>query len=198
MDTSVLFRRSVIAALGLGALALGAMMLEGVLTEGPVFKGQNSASPAAHAKDPIALIPVGQRPAVDNFLLIKDAQDPIPVTQMIGNTPALLHFWATWCGPCLPELPGVDRLAQRMGDRLQIIAVSMDRDGVKAARQFFDQHHLKTLTPFGASADGASPEALPASILLDKHGKVAWATVGAHPWESDDLDKAVAQLNAER
>lgn len=192
MNTLILFRRSVIAALGLGAVIFGATLFEG----GGHRQGAQTPS-AARAKDPITLIPIDQRVAVDNFLLIKGTQDPMPVAQMIGHAPVLLHFWATWCGPCLPELPGIDRVAMRMGDRMQIMAVSMDRDGVKAARQFFDQHHLNALTPYGASADGASPQALPTSILLDTHGRVAWTVVGAHHWDGDDLEQAIARLTAE-
>jgi hypothetical protein len=93
-------------------------------------------------------------------------------------------------------MPQVDALAARLAPKFKVIAISLDRDGIAASTQFFSQHHLETLKPVGATADSPNPEGLPTSMLVDRHGRVAWSAMGAHPW-GDDIDKAVDQLNAE-
>lgn len=202
MDALLFFRRGAIAAVGLAAIVFGLMVLIGHRADQD--GGLPSATPetlnaealTAKAKAPIVLTPIDQRPLADRYELMAGSQPAQPIGQLVGDAPVLLHFWATWCGPCIPEMPKIDAMAARMGAKLKVIAVSMDRDGVAAAGQFYAQHHLAALAPYGATADSPSPQGLPTSMLLDRHGRVAWIAMGAHPW-GDDLDQAVAQLTAE-
>src|SRR5258708_4074324 len=52
----------------------------------------------------------------------------------------VVNLWATWCGPCVQEMPSLDRAQQKFGDRLQILAISEDRRGASAVRPFLESH----------------------------------------------------------
>lgn len=111
----------------------------------------------------------------------------------------LLNFWATWCGPCIYEMPLLDRLAARGDTWLAILAVSIDRDGGAAVAPFVRDHHLTHLAIYldpdqrlgsltaGHAAAGALPLwALPISYVIDKRGRLIGFVPGAAEWDSPE------------
>ncbi|MFT5719985.1 MAG: thiol-disulfide isomerase/thioredoxin [Motiliproteus sp.] len=89
----------------------------------------------------------------------------------------LLNLWATWCPPCLRELPALDRLQQRLGsEHFEVVAVALDRRGYAGAREFFDKLNIKHLTLYHGSTDAFAAEfpvdLFPASFLIDSQGRV--------------------------
>src|SRR4030095_2427591 len=91
--------------------------------------------------------------------------------EQFGSKVVLLNLWATWCAPCLKELPSLDRLqAQLGGDRFQVIAVSVDRRGAEAVRPFFEKLKISHLTiyvePKGRLADMIGLQILPSTIII--------------------------------
>ncbi|HEX5184006.1 MAG TPA: redoxin family protein [Allosphingosinicella sp.] len=110
--------------------------------------------------------------------------------------PLLVNFWATWCTPCVAEMPTLDALAGNMKDKLQVVALSQDSDGRAKVNAFFDQHRFKTLEPYlDPQMDMTSAlqlGALPTTILYDAHGREIWRAVGPEDWQSD---RAKALIN---
>lgn len=110
----------------------------------------------------------------------------------------VLNFWATWCLPCVHEMPSLDRLAAAADpNRLAVIAVSIDRDGAAAVVPFMESHHLTHLAidldpeqHLGSLstdhvAAGVLPLwGLPISYVIDKEGRVVGYITGAADWES--------------
>jgi thiol-disulfide isomerase/thioredoxin len=112
--------------------------------------------------------------------------------------PVLLNLWATWCVPCITEMPQLDTLAgQRKG--LQVITVSQDsgEDGMKKAGEFFARKKFANLKlyldPDGALMDAFSTASLPTTVLFDKDGKEVWRVMGPEVWTSDKAEKLVAE-----
>lgn len=104
-----------------------------------------------------------------------------------GKT-VLLNLWATWCGPCVEEMPSLDRLQQQLGTRLTILAVSEDQRGAAAVDPFLAQHGIKNLT-IGLDPDNAAMSAfhlqgLPTSFLIGADGKIQGQLVGAAKWDT--------------
>ena len=103
----------------------------------------------------------------------------------------LLNIWATWCGPCVSEMPSLDRLqALHQGDGLAVLAVSIDRQGPSTVRRFFAQTGIRNL-PLYLDADGATARAfgarsIPTTLLIDRDGNVVGSLVGAMQWDSPD------------
>ncbi|WP_374379163.1 TlpA family protein disulfide reductase [Dongia sp.] len=104
----------------------------------------------------------------------------------------VLNFWASWCAPCIAEMPTLDALQAELGSEgLDVVAVSLDRDGIKKAAPFFRKagiKHLKVYTDRMSDLFQAlKGSALPTTYVLDRDGKVVAAYIGATNWVTDDI-----------
>jgi thiol-disulfide isomerase/thioredoxin len=102
--------------------------------------------------------------------------------------PVLLNLWATWCAPCIAEMPTLDRLAAREAGRLNVLTVSQDLDGRDKVEAFFARQgyrNLETwLDPQMALMTELKADTLPTTILYDSKGREVWRVVGMEDWES--------------
>ena len=111
--------------------------------------------------------------------------------------PLLLNLWATWCAPCIAELPTLDALAVREGDRLQVVTLSEDLEGREKVEAFLAARKVKALEPWldpqmeMTSALGASN--LPTTILFDAQGKEVWRFNGENDWAGKDAAALIAE-----
>lgn len=106
-----------------------------------------------------------------------------------GGRPVLVNLWATWCAPCIRELPSLEKLAGAHGDRVAVVAVSQDMEGWRKVTPFLKEHPLKNVRvlleskmAFGAEAKLAG---LPTTILYGADGKEKWRYAGDRDWASD-------------
>jgi thiol-disulfide isomerase/thioredoxin len=102
--------------------------------------------------------------------------------------PLLVNLWATWCAPCVAEMPMLDALAEREKDRLQVMALSQDADGRAKVEAFFNQHRFRTIEPYldakMAMMGDLKLDTLPTTILYDAKGREIWRVVGMEDWRS--------------
>jgi thiol-disulfide isomerase/thioredoxin len=113
-----------------------------------------------------------------------------------AGKPLLVNLWASWCAPCVKELPTLDRLA-RTG-RVQVLAVSQDSGPRASVVAFLQAHKIATLEPYQDSKMGLSgalgPDTvLPTSILYDANGKEVWRYVGDMDWTSAQAAKLLSE-----
>lgn len=102
--------------------------------------------------------------------------------------PVLLNLWATWCAPCVREMPTLDRLAAREGGRLAVLTVSQDLEGAEKVTPFFHKAGFKALQPYLDREVGLSTHYgvnLPTTILYDSAGKEVWRVSGDMEWDGD-------------
>ena len=118
----------------------------------------------------------------------------VKLTDFKGK-PLLVNLWATWCVPCVKELPTLDALAAQ-GGNLQVVAVSEDMEGARVA-PFLAKRGLKTLKPYMDSTNalllGLKEPGLPVSILYDAQGKEVWRMRGDLDWTSARAKALIAQ-----
>ena len=103
----------------------------------------------------------------------------------------LLNLWATWCQPCLKEMPSLEKLQARSGDKLTVAAVSEDRGGKEVVEPFVAKHGLDTikiyLDPKSAVGHAVAARGLPTTVVIDSEGKLVGRVEGAAEWDSDKM-----------
>jgi thiol-disulfide isomerase/thioredoxin len=102
--------------------------------------------------------------------------------------PLLVNLWATWCPPCIAEMPTLDALAKR-DERLQVLAVSEDLAGHDKVDAFFAARRFAKLEPYidpGLSLmTELKVDTLPTTILYDSGGREVWRMTGIADWEGE-------------
>ena len=94
----------------------------------------------------------------------------------------LVNYWATWCGPCWEETPGLVRLSRELGPRgLAVVGVALDAGGEEKVRKFVDDFHVPypVALPEKESQMEYGLEGVPTSVLVDRNGRIAKTYVGA-------------------
>lgn len=157
---------------------------------------------AANAVAPKANYPTGRldrshRGTRAPDMVFEDPQGrPARLSDFRGR-PLLVNLWATWCGPCVVEMPSLDALAEREGDRLTVLALSQDMTGRQKVSEFFAARSFTRLQPYLDQELGVmtslSIDTLPTTILYDAQGIEVWRMTGMADWE----DERTARLLAE-
>jgi thiol-disulfide isomerase/thioredoxin len=100
--------------------------------------------------------------------------------------PVLLNLWATWCAPCVKELPTLDALQLREGDKLQVLTVSQDMEGREKVEAFLAKGKYRGLEawldPEMALMTQLGVSTLPTTILYDAQGREVWRVAGDKDW----------------
>jgi peroxiredoxin len=132
-----------------------------------------------------------------DFTLMALEGRPVQLREFRGKL-VLLNFWATWCAPCLHEMPSMERLYQTFKEtEFALLAVSMDRQGEEVAKPFVDNLKLT----FPVLVDNTSEVArqygvrgLPTTYLIDPDGLLIGAVIGARDWYRTEAKALIAGL----
>jgi thiol-disulfide isomerase/thioredoxin len=112
----------------------------------------------------------------------------------------LVNLWATWCAPCIKEMPSLDRLQAKLGTSLDVIAISEDRQGTDAVAPFVSTLKLVSLEvaldPPGLVASAFQVQGLPTSFLIDPQGRIVAQLQGAADWDADQTQEHLTKLMA--
>ena len=129
--------------------------------------------------------------------------DPAGATLATGDlkgTPVLLNLWATWCVPCVTEMPMLDELAGELGDSVKVVTVSQDMNGAEVVGPFFAErkfaHLPQWLDPKNALAVAyGGGSGLPLTVLVDAEGKEVWRVAGGFDWSTAEARELVAEAS---
>jgi cytochrome c biogenesis protein CcmG, thiol:disulfide interchange protein DsbE len=125
--------------------------------------------------------------AAPNFT-ITDSQRTVSLDQLRGK-PVVLNFWASWCAPCVEEMPSLVQLQKIMGDKVTILAVSEDADN-KAYEQFVRDHNIDLLTVRDQKQNSNllyGTFKFPETYIIDKNGVIRRKFIGAADWTSPEI-----------
>lgn len=125
--------------------------------------------------------------AASDLQFIDPAGKPVTIASFAGK-PVLLNLWATWCAPCVAEMPTLDGLADRLDGQLTVLAVSQDLEGAAKVDPFFRNAQFKRLQPYRdpqAALSIAYQANLPTTILFDSQGREVWRMLGGVNWAGD-------------
>ena len=124
---------------------------------------------------------------------------PVRLSSFRGR-PVLVNLWATWCGPCVVEMPSLDALAARQGEAMPIVTISNDTDGRQKVTDFFAAHHFARLQPY---LDGRMQimtalhiDTLPTTILYNSQGVEVWRMTGMSDWQGERAARLLLEADA--
>jgi thiol-disulfide isomerase/thioredoxin len=148
---------------------------------------------AAAAGPPPALAPfvLGAKPAAVPQVAIGDASGARLSLASFKGRYVLLNLWATWCAPCVKELPSLAHLKAALpADRMAVVAVDVGRGTASDARSFLDAHDAKALDTYVDSnialLRAFNAFGLPLTVLIDPQGREIGRAVGPAAWDSKD------------
>jgi thiol-disulfide isomerase/thioredoxin len=134
-----------------------------------------------------------------------EAAPATPLTDPAGKTvtlaalrgrPVLLNLWATWCAPCVAELPTLERLAAARGERLQVVTLSQDLKGAEVVKPFLAARgfsHLGQWLDTDSAFSMTLGVNLPATILYDAAGRELWRVSGPMEWDGPAAAALIAE-----
>lgn len=128
--------------------------------------------------------------------------DATPVRKTLADYQGkviLLNVWATWCVPCVVEMPSIQKLHEQFADRgLQVIAVSVDdAGGEEKIRNFLVEHRLTFLVlhePTGAIQRAYQTTGVPETFVIGADGVIRKKVIGISDWSSEANRALIAQL----
>lgn len=145
------------------------------------------APATARSAAPALTLDEGTEPLPDTALMTQSGQ-PLRLTQ--ADAPAMLvNFWATWCAPCVVELPALETAAVHLREQgIAVVLVNVDRGGAEVAQPFLDQRQINTplsaYDPNGDWARALNLRGLPTTLLIKPgHNRYAFHT-GPAEWAS--------------
>lgn len=142
--------------------------------------------------------PLPNEPKVPNISFVDLRGAPFKFNEISGKL-RIIHYWATWCGPCIKELPYLDRTqAQYERYGLKVVAISLDTQGPSLVKDFFSLHNITHLEPYIAQdnrdARRIGISGVPASIFVDAKGFEITRANGPVDWESDSVQQTLRNL----
>ncbi len=136
---------------------------------------------------------------VAEVLIRNEQKESIELARFNGKI-VLLNLWASWCPPCIKELPALDRLQQRLGgDDFIVVAVSLD-DDPNLARQMFSDLSIQSMELYSQSAENLGRhfpvDVLPTTFLIDRDGRAMGLLRSSINWDDPELDSLINRLIA--
>ena len=133
--------------------------------------------------------------ALPDFQLKDPAGKELNLASLKGK-PVLINLWATWCAPCVAELPQLDRIAANRPE-LKVLTVNQDTQKLESVAPFLKARRVTRLEPW-LNPDNSltfqfGADTLPATILYDAVGREVWRTVGGRDWASADSAALLAE-----
>lgn len=132
--------------------------------------------------------------------ILKDLEGKqVKLSEVLKNGPVLIDFWATWCKPCLEELPAVEDIYRKYRDRgLQVIAISLDntksRSRVKPYVKSQGYEFIVLLDETSEVRKLYGGTEMPYTVLIHPDGTIVYSHLGFSPGDEKKLEEAVAKL----
>jgi thiol-disulfide isomerase/thioredoxin len=189
-------KAALIAALAVGVAAVLYVIGAAVIKPNTAASGLQGAAKGSMAKLQVLAQPIAAAPVP----FVDENGKTVHLTDFKGQ-PVVLNLWATWCAPCVKEMPTLAKLQADLGPKVKVLAVSMDKnDQTPQAKAFIASHAPLS---FYQDADFAfltgldpRPAGFPTTVLIDRKGYERAVYAGDADWSSPDAKAAIERLAA--
>lgn len=154
------------------------------------------------ARDSLKKMEIFLQPKAFPDLMVTAGPEENPTAlKDVGQGARLINLWATWCAPCVKELPALDRLAaEKNGDAFEVVAISVDRGKSQKLLDFLEKAQVNNL-PLVRDKEAAFPQAmglgvLPVTFVVSKEGEIIGQLLGEADWDSKEAKAFVDALIA--
>lgn len=155
----------------------------------------NGPATAVSSKQDVPTLRFVKNPDPAPIFALNDLEGKSLSLSSFSGKVVLLNFWATWCGPCRSEIPGLIELQAKYQDRLQVVGLSTDEGPTDIVKRYVERMHVNypvaIATPEVAQKYGGIL-ALPTSFLLDVQGRVVQKHIGL--WDRDYFELEIRAL----
>lgn len=132
-------------------------------------------------------------------VIVHDRNNKLVSLSQFKNKIVLLNLWASWCPPCIKELPELDQLQKRLGsDDFVVVAISVDEDPKLAHEMFTDKLSLKNLKLYiepGKNISSHFPvDVLPSNFFINRKGQAIGILRSYVDWGSPEADQLIKRL----
>lgn len=160
------------------------------------------ALPAPAPKSGVASIGVlrwSEAPQVLPATAFSDEKGTSRTLKDFAGRVLVINFWATWCEPCIREMPSLDALEASLGgEKFGVVAINQDKNGAEVAKPFLDEHgwsHLLLYTdPRSQAVRDMAVRGLPTSLIVDGKGREVARLEGATTWDSPEIVASLQKL----
>ena len=177
-----------------GFVAIGVLSMLYVLGAAMLTPSQVDRSGFETSGDMEKFVFASDRQEFSRANFMNDAQQMVQIGDFKGRV-VLVNLWATWCAPCLVEMPALDRLQENIGgEDFEVVAISLDKNADKAREwlktneidnlAFYTDQRFTLHEDFGANG-------LPTSYLVDPKGRLIGYLEGDAAWDAADAETLI-------
>jgi thiol-disulfide isomerase/thioredoxin len=144
------------------------------------------------------LVPVDPPVELPEVSFVAADGTPHRLSEFAGHG-MVVNFWATWCGPCVAELPALAALSRTLApDDIAVLTLSSDRGGAAVVQGYFDEHGITGLPVLldlhGEGARAVGARGIPTSLVIDKRGRERARLEGSADWSAPEAALMVRRL----
>lgn len=155
-----------------------------------LHKGLAMFSPSVVSED-------DRRQIIDYNWRLKSLNDSVYDFSEAKDKVILINFWATWCPPCIAEMPALQKLYNDYGDKIEFLLVSEEKE--KVIQRFLDKHDytFKIYKPISDIPEDLQTRSIPRTFIINKAGTIIIDKSGAANWNSQDVRETLDVLIAD-
>lgn len=168
------------------AFALAAVMITALAAPVPA----RTAEPPRSGSMEAFVLATTARPRPDFHWTDQSGNEQFALSNFTGKV-VLMNFWASWCNPCLTELPTISKLQEALGGNdFTVVGISVDQAGSSLARRMLRKLHIKNLEIYldrsGNASRAFGAGDIPTTILFDREGREVGKFAGPTDWASPE------------
>ncbi|MFY0643457.1 MAG: TlpA family protein disulfide reductase [Bacteroidia bacterium] len=129
-----------------------------------------------------------------NWVLVNEAGEKVDFNQYKGKVVVLNH-WATWCAPCVAEMPSLQELYDSRKDEISFLFVSNEEPSVTSGFKASQEYTFPVFGNYSAPPELLQSSSIPATYIIDKNGVIRVRKIGAADWNSKKVNQLLTDLS---